>query len=248
MQHRDLLLRIDGDSCWVITADNAAGLGQARLDAVQVAPYIIGQLTARVALLEAVSVGAAPLLISNTLSFDYKSADGQEIQRGIMAAAAQVGLSADDISGSCEVNFPAELTCLGITVVAKAKPQQLWLGRVQPGDSCYLLGQPLVGPDVLAIVDQLLSLERVQQLGHRPGVHEIVPLGSGGAAAEIAGLSTAYNLQFAAEDVYQELAQRSAGPATAVLVVGQLGAADLKRWTQQKVTLLGSFHEVQADG
>lgn len=238
---RDALIQSQGDQWLVITADNSAGVGRSRLDQVQADPYLVGLLTARVALLEAISLGADPLAVSSTLSFGHQTSDGQLIYQGIITTAAGVGLGPDQVTGSSETNFPAEITCLGVTVVAAAARDQLLLGRVHPGDACWLLGQPLVGSEVVAAHSGLLSLPIVQSLTSWPAVREIVPVGSRGVRWELEQLAERYDLCWQAEALGQDFPwQKSAGPATCVIVCGQPDVRQLAAEVgQQSITLLG---------
>lgn len=239
--HRDALFRTCGGQWLVITSDNSASIGQARQDLLAADPYLVGRLTARVAVMEAVALGASPLAVSSTLSFDFSTGQGLEVTRGILDSLAETNLARRDLTGSCESNFPAASTCLGVTVVALAEHEQLLLGQVQAGDSCYLLGLPLVGQSVLAVWPTLLSSTQIQQLTRLSQVHEILPIGSHGIKKELTGLAAAYQLRFHPRQLPGFGWDRSAGPATCVLVVGEPGLERQLQAFGQVVTLLGHW-------
>lgn len=245
---RDALITTCGGQRIVITADNSAGIGHAKLDQVQVDPYLVGLLTARVALLEAIALGADPVAISSTLSFDHQSSDGQRIHKGILAAAATIGLGPEQITGSSETNFPAEITCLGVTAVSAVAREQLLLGRVKPGDACWLLGRPRVGAEVVAAHGGLPTLPLVKSLTSWPLVQEIMPVGSQGIRWELTQLAGRSSLRWQAEPMGGSFPWRkSAGPATCVIVCGQLDPEQLAAHTGQPVILLGHFVEKGAE-
>lgn len=241
--HRDACLKAWGERWLVITTDNSAAIGRARQDVLAVDPYLVGRLTARVAAMEAVALGAAPLAVSSTLSFDYGSMHGQQITRGILDLMAELGLLPQDLTGSCETNFPAQSTCLGVTMVATAERDQLLVKRVEAGDCCYLLGMPVVGEPVLHIWSTLITPAQVQELVNWPEVHEVLPVGSHGVRQELLGLAEAYQLEFYPFWPPGFGWDQPAGPATCVLVAGE---ADLQRKLRtfgQSVTLLGHWQQ-----
>lgn len=219
-RHRDAGLHRLGESWLVVTSDNAAAVGLAPGDQLPVDPYLVGFLTARVAVLEAVALGANPQLASSTLSFDYACAQGQRLTAGVLDLLQTVQLTAAELTGSCESNFPAEITCLGMTVVSVAAADRLLLGRVRPGDQVYLLGSPLVGSAVLPAWHRLPTPAQVQELAGWPEVHELIPVGSRGIAHELQALAAAYDLRLTPTPADGLDQQASAGPATCLLAVG----------------------------
>ena len=239
--HRDAYIKALNDKLLVITSDNSANIGGAKQDLLAVDPYIVGRLTSRVAALEAVSLGASPIAASSTISFDYKSKQGRQITQGILDTLAGLGLTAADLTGSCETNFPAASTCLGITVISMAEPKQLLLHKVRAGDCCYLLGLPQVGQDVLAIYANLLPPAQVEQLTRWPEIHEVVPVGSQGIRKELNELARAYQLEFCSRLPANFVWEQSAGPATCILAVGELGLEERLMTLGQPVTWLGHW-------
>lgn len=237
--HRDAYIKALDDKLLVITNDNSATIGGATQDVLAVDPYIVGRLTSRVAALEAVSLGAAPIAVSSTISFDYMNSQGQQITQGILDTMAGLGLTEHDLTGSCETNYPAELTCLGVTIVSIAAPEQLLLHKVKAGDCCYLLGLPQVGQAVLDIYASLLAPAQIQRLTLCPEIHEVVPIGSQGIRQELSELAQAYQLEFCSRLPADFAWDQSAGPATCILVVGKLGLEEQLKTLGQPVTWLG---------
>jgi hypothetical protein len=239
--HRDACLRRCGDRWLALASDNSAGIGWAAEDALPADPYLVGRLTARVAALEVLSLGATPFLSSSTLSFDYESDHGRSLTQGIVDLLAEVSLTQNDLTGSCETNFPARLTCLGVTVLGWAECGRLLLNRVQPGDECYLLGQPLLGPAVLAGWRTLLDLPTVQQLVSWRELHELLPVGSRGIRRELDGLATAYDLGWSPGPTPAADWSASAGPATCLLAIGEGGLGQRLGSLDQPVSYLGRW-------
>lgn len=239
VQHRDAYLGWAGRQRLIIATDNAANIGPAAADQLAVDPYLVGYLTARVAALEAVTLGATALAVSSTLSYDYQNQYGQQITAGVLAVLAELGLPTTALTGSCETNFPAEVTCLGVTVIALAEPETLLLNQVKAGDGCYLVGTPRVGVAVLQAYRQLPSMQQVQELASWPETSEVIPVGSRGVAHELEQLARVYGRQFRPCLPHDWGWQQSAGPATCLLAIGAPGLEGRLRAGAEPIMLLG---------
>lgn len=238
-KHRDACIKSCGNRLLVITSDNAATIGQAPRDKLVVDPYVVGYLTARVAAMEAVALGANPVVVSSTLSFNYRTNQGQRLTQGVLALMKDLGLSPHDLTGSCETNFPADVTCVGITVASLAEPEGLLLHQAQAGDCCYLLGMPKVGLDVLQTYSSLIKPATVQKLTGWHEVHEVLPIGSHGIQHELREVANAYQLGFCPYLPSDFGWSQSAGPATCLLVIGKSGLEARLQTLGEQVTLLG---------
>lgn len=68
---RDISLIPRGEQYLAIACDSCGGVGSKEMDLVPASPQIVGYYTARVALMEVLSIGALPMALINTL--DRKS-------------------------------------------------------------------------------------------------------------------------------------------------------------------------------
>jgi selenophosphate synthetase-related protein len=104
---RDVLLfRLGKERILVLSCDSAGGIGPKPLDRVKVDGYTVGRFTARVALMEALSTGADPFCLMNTLAVEPKPT-GVEITKGIRSELRYAGLGSKIImKESTEKNIP----------------------------------------------------------------------------------------------------------------------------------------------
>lgn len=217
---RDLrLFQYTSDEVLVIACDSLGGIGPKPLDYVQVSGYIVGKFTARVALMEILSVGATPLCVVDNLCVEYEPT-GREILRGVCDEAILAGLDPESaVTGSTEKNICVEQTGLGVTVVGTCKKAALRIGISQPNDAVIVIGDPSVGEEVVPAEEEgrICGVPDVLKLLSVEGVHEVLPVGSEGLGHELEVLTASSGLRFTPDLVTVDLA-KSAGPATALLV------------------------------
>lgn len=215
MRWRDLsLLDLPGGDTLVVACDSAGGVGPKSGDVVKVAGYISGRFTARVALMEVLCAGARPILLVNTAAVE-PNPTGEEILRGIVAEAALAGLGPELVTGSFEKNIPTVQTGLGVTVLGLAATEQ----RVaKAGDLVVAIGRPKVGEEVGLDDPEIADLPLVRQLLAEPDIHDLLPVGSRGIAAEAADLAASAGLEpewLEPEEGW--VYSKSAGPSTCLL-------------------------------
>lgn len=222
MKRRDVtVLTLPGWSRLLVACDAAGGIGPKELDAVRVPAYVLGRFTARVALMEVIAAGGRPIALVDTACVEPEPT-GRELLRGVVDEAALVGLSAEAITGSFEKNVPTRQTALGVTALAVAERE---LPGAAPGDLVLAVGLPRVGPEVQLDDPAAADLPLVRGLAQAPEVHDLLPVGSRGIAAEVADLAGSAGL--AAEILPPEEGwdlAKSAGPATCCLVAVAPGA------------------------
>lgn len=224
MKHRDLtILPLTNAQSLMVATDAAGGIGPKEGDTVKVPAYVLGRFTARVALMELIAAGGRPVLLVNTCCVEPEPT-GAELLRGVSDEAALLGLGADAITGSFEKNVPTTQTALGVTAMAltdRSSPR-----RAQPGDLVVAVGLPKVGAEVRLDDPDIADLPLVAALSAQPEVHDLLPVGSRGIAAEAAALaeSAGLTVELLPAEPGWDLAQ-SAGPATCCLVA--LGPAAL---------------------
>ena len=214
---RDLLIvPLDGDDCLVLACDAAGGVGPKSGDSVLCSADIVGRFTARVALMEVLAAGAAPVALVCTACVE-PDPTGAGLLAGAMAEARFAGLSPEAITGSSEKNLPTHQTGLGVTAIGRASRSRLRPGRARPGDLVVAIGRPKVGSNVRWDDPEIADLPLIRQLADSDGVHDILPVGSRGIAAELADLATSASLQIAPLPAPGWDLSASGGPSTCVL-------------------------------
>jgi hypothetical protein len=217
---RDLLLyQLDHRRVMVVSCDTAGAIGPKSLDRVRVDGRTVGRFTARVALMEALSVGARPLCIVNTMSVEPKRL-GEEIRKGVRAEIRDARLNSKTrILQSTEKNFPVRQTGVGVTVIGFASSQSLKIGRSLPGDEVVAVGLPLLGREVLRGErdGKIADARDVRRLVKMRFVHGVIPVGSRGIRCEAVNLAKESGLHFKLSSNLNIDVKRSAGPATSVL-------------------------------
>lgn len=219
--NRDVLLfEFCSGEMLVVGCDSAGGIGPKPLDKLKVDGYILGKFTARAALMEVLSVGANPVCVVDALGVEPEPL-GSEILKGIKAEAERAKLDPKlAVTGSTEKNIVVEQTGIGVTVVGTCRRQQLKIGTSKPGDLVVAVGLPYVGLEVLSAEKrmEIAETDDVLKLRNFKFVHEVIPVGSTGIAHEVNILAEGARLNFKLVDQQKVNVEKSAGPATVVLV------------------------------
>jgi hypothetical protein len=248
--NRDVLLfEFPNGEMLVVGCDSAGGIGPKPLDKLKVDGYILGKFTARAALMEVLSVGADLVCVVDALGVEPEPL-GAEILRGIRDEAVKAGLDPQlAVTGSTEKNIAVEQTGIGVTVVGTCRKEQLKIGTSQAGDVVVAVGVPCVGAEVIAPENQNKMAESTDILALRrlEFVHEIIPVGSTGIAHEVEKLAEGAGLKFKLAEQSQVNVEKSAGPATVLLIsLPKLKQSELRMNIKKPLTivayLLSSFH------
>lgn len=216
VRRRDLtVLDLPGGDRLVIACDAAGGIGPKEQDRVRVPGYVLGRFTARVALMEVVAGGGQPVVLVNTCSVEPEPT-GREIMRGVLDEAALAGLDRDAVTGSFEKNVTTVQTGIGVTAVALANGP---LRNAAPGDLVVAVGRPKVGNEVSLDDPDIVDLTAVIRLSRDAAIHDLLPVGSRGIAAEVLDLASAAGLvpELLPPEPGWDL-EKSAGPSTCCLV------------------------------
>ncbi len=238
------LLRLDKRRIIVVSCDSAGGIGPKPLDRVRVDGRTVGRFTARVALMEVLSVGADPVCLASTLTVEPKPT-GMQIIKGIRDEVKYAGLDSRIVMAqSTEKNIRVSQTGVGVTVVATATPRSLKIGRCRPGDVVVAIGLPLVGDEVIkGEKEQMIADTRdVRSLLNLPFVHEVIPVGSQGVLHEAVTIASDSNLRFKLGRGLGLDVRKSAGPATVALCAcSPSPLKDLSRSIKKPVNPVGSL-------
>ena len=216
---RDVRLFRLGGEIIVVSCDSCGGIGPKPLDRVRVDGYTVGRFTARVALMEALSLGAEPMCLANALAVELRPT-GMQIIKGIRDEVKHAQLDSRIVmTYSTEKNISVRQTGLGVTVVGTATPKSLRIGRCRPGDAIVAIGLPHVGHEVVAAEKKrrIADTRDVRSLLNRPFVDEVIPVGSQGILHEVQTIAEDSNLQFTLRSHLDIDIRKSAGPATVIL-------------------------------
>jgi hypothetical protein len=164
---------------------------------------------------------------------------------GIRSEAVVLGLDPNQVVlEKTEENFATAQTGAGLTVVGFANQDDLRLGKTVPGDLLVAVGKPKVGEEVIPaeVHGEIADLRNMATLSQRRYVHDIVAVGSQGIAYEARMMAFAVGRQLKfAEQTAVDL-EKSAGPASVVLVtLDPKRLEDLVLLLQKPVTVIGEI-------
>lgn len=230
---------LEGEQCLVVGCDSCGGIGSKELDIVQAAPEVVGRFTARVALLEVISTGALPTIISVTVANEPEPSSAGILQ-GVRQELESFSPAELPLAVSTEKNMPTRQTGVGVTVVGTVRRADLRICASQPGDSVYCLGLPKVGAEVGSPTDpEIVQTRQIRTLLGMPGIHDIIPVGSRGLAGETASLCRATGLEFIPEPDCPLPWTKSGGPATCALVACAPGSMTRPLFPGLPLALIG---------
>jgi hypothetical protein len=204
----------------VAGSTSSGAVGPKEMDKVKVDGRVLGKFLARVALMDVTATGAFPLLLSLTLGVE-KEPTGNQIIEGINREARSIGLDPNQVlMENTEDNFKTVQTGAGLTVVGLANEEELRVGKTLPGDLIVAIGRPKVGDEVIAAEarGEIADLKNVMQLTQRKYVHDIAPVGGFGIASEAKMMAYGVGRQVKLLEVAGLDLNKTAGPATVVLV------------------------------
>ncbi len=243
---RDLLLfKLDRKRILVVSCDSAGGVGPKPFDNVKVSGSVVGRFTARVALMEALSVGALPFCITVALSVEPQPT-GTQILNGIRNELRHASLTLPIRLQSSEKNFTVKQTGLGITVLSIASPQSLRIKTCKRGDAVMAIGTPHVGKEVVPgeRTGSVSDTRDVRRLLKIPFVHEIIPVGSQGILREAQILAKESGLNFRLNSELSLDILKSAGPATITLCAIPNSRSELlRRAIGKHVSAVGTLYK-----
>ncbi|QSX08381.1 selenophosphate synthase [Alkalibacter rhizosphaerae] len=219
-KYRDLqCTRLDEHSELVVACDSLGGIGPMDLDLVSCPAEISGYFTAMVVLAELLAYGAVPTLVVDNLCFSMEPY-GKDALKGIQRALEESGYPHCPVTGSTEDNIPVRQTAMGMTILGVASIKQRKKRILQSGDSCYLVGIPLVGNQVLKNLGNIKTLEHLALFNQLEWIGDLLPVGSKGVRAEMLEMGRTHSKEWQLEEVESDLLERSAGPATCFLIAG----------------------------
>lgn len=211
------VVQVDRNYSIITACDSCGGIGLKQNDAVKVSPYIVGRFTARVALMEVLSINAIPKTISIAIS-NEPNPTGEEIINGVVAELKAVDLESVPLAISTEKNIETSQTALGITVIGICKNENIRVTKSKSGDFVYCLGIPKVGNEINGLDDiEIVQINHIKNLLKLNGVSDIVPIGSKGILMEIEMLCRNVDCKFIYEPEEYIDMHKSAGPSTCLI-------------------------------
>lgn len=201
----------------VASCDSCGAIGMKDLDTFKIAWSITGRLTTRVALLEVLSTGAVPQMMTVAIS-NEPHPTGDRILEGVKEELESAGLTTIPMAISTEKNMFTQQTGLGISVIGLTEKNQLRIGTAQSGDDVYCLGLPKVGPEISHLEDsEIVQVKDIQILLGISGIHDIVPVGSRGIRTEAQQLATSVKCRIIIDPSCVLDLDKSAGPSTCLI-------------------------------
>ncbi|WP_108670980.1 ATPase [Peribacillus acanthi] len=193
----------------VLAVDNSAGVGLKEYDVVKADYEVVYKFALRVALMECMAFGAAP--ISVVVHNFIDPSVWETIEKITAEICIQSGIEGMTLTGSTESNFPMLQSAIGVMVVGKMHKKEV-RNHVTPANASFaVIGSPLVGEEVLSRGIEILPLNLFQRLLATPGIHEILPVGSKGIAKEFRHFSNG-SIECALD------IEKSGGPATCAII------------------------------
>lgn len=210
----------------VASCDSCGAIGMKDLDVIKIPWSITGRFTTRVALLEVLSTGAVPQLITAAISNEPHPA-GDEILEGVKEELESAGLTLP-IAISTEKNMPTKQTGLGISVIGVVEKNKLRIATAQAGDDVYCLGFPKVGPEINNANDpEIVQVKTIQVLLGISSIHDIVPIGSRGIRCEAEQLAASVNSRLRIDINCTFDLNKSAGPSTCLIFSSSLSLLEV---------------------
>jgi hypothetical protein len=175
-------------------------------------------MTARVALMELLSIGANPIAIIGTFSVEPKPTGNQVIE-GIEEELRSAHLRNLRLLCSSEKNMKVEQTGIGITAVGLVSSSAVKIGQCEEDDEIIAVGKPYVGREVIQAEKNRMLPDTldVMRLRRNRFVHELIPVGSKGILYEAKLIAEESRLLFEPLSSQQVDLKKSAGPATVVV-------------------------------
>jgi hypothetical protein len=239
-----MILKFGKETALVLACDSAGGIGPKSHDSIWASPEVVGKFTARVALMEVLSVGASPICVVNTLSVE-PNPTGSQITKGIRKELRRARISnAIPTLFSSEKNVHTMQTGLGVTIVAEGSLHKLKIGKCMPNDSVLAVGLPFVGSDVVKAERRRLiaDLKDEFRLLRTPYVHELIPVGSRGILREAETLAKDSGLRFRPLPDDKIGLRKSAGPATVLLCsIPSLKWRELQKSIDKPLNIVGEL-------
>ena len=217
-KNRDVeVVRLEQRLCLVTACDSCGGIGSKEMDILRIPARTVGQMTARLVLMEVLSTGALPRVMTVAVSSE-PDPTGNAILEGVNAELTLSGFPDLPVAVSTEKNFEPAQTGLGIGLTGTCPKADLKIAVSEPGNAVYCLGEPLVGREVTGTPSgRIPGTREIRSLLGISGIREVLPVGSRGIRAEAHDLARSVSACFIPEPGSGVDLDKSAGPATCTI-------------------------------
>ena len=219
-KYRDaLMIPLSENELLVMACDSCGAIGIKDQDKVKVSPFIAGKYTARVSLIEVLSLGAKIKGVMVNICNELDPT-GQNILDGIESELCECNIKVP-MSFSTEKNMITNMTALGVTVVGVVNRAQLLMSQSRFGDFVYVVGKPKVGNEVVEDQGEIANTAVLLDLLKMDNIQEIIPVGSSGIEGELDRFLEFNQLKLKfTEDLPIDI-HKSAGPCTSLIVISR---------------------------
>lgn len=219
-RHRDVdFIKLDEYRYLAIACDSCGAIGLKENDIVDVPYSITGKYTARVCLMEILSIGAKPISITTTICNELNPT-GEEILTGVKDEISKLGFSIP-ITISTEKNMKTSMTALGITAIGIVDKDSIMVDNLYENSYVYSIGIPCVGNEVLENQDLLCNMEILKKVLKLQSIKEIIPVGSSGIKGELEKLCKYKGIKIQYENDLKVDIYKSGGPCTVIIVISK---------------------------
>ncbi|PFG15114.1 ATP-binding protein [Bacillus sp. es.036] len=217
-----------GDETLIITSDNSGAIGMKEQDHVAVPYDVVAYYAFRVAVMENIALGGVPIsvVMHNFCGDSEWEALVSGVERGIRELDFDHEIT---ITGSSETNMPLLQSALGVVVVGKQK-REIAEVRLEKATSFAVIGNPLVGEEVVNEETAIAPLELFRWVSEQEGLQAVLPVGSKGILYELNELLDGVQVQESMVQTDLDL-YKSSGPSTSFIVAydGMMEGRLLKR-------------------
>ncbi|MGG3470667.1 ATP-binding protein [Neobacillus pocheonensis] len=199
----------------IVACDNSGAIGMKEQDHVHVPYETVAYFSFRVAAMECIAAGGQPMCV--VLHNFCGNEPWDELVMGIQKGLKELGLKDIPITGSSESNFSLHQSAIGLIILGK-RTDSKWVDlHYSPQLKFAVIGQPLVGPEVVEQAEQIVPLSLFQKVAKLQEVM-IWPVGSKGILFELNQMfqDVTFSLDMVSADVD---ILKSSGPATCFIVV-----------------------------
>ncbi|MFD2923722.1 ATPase [Halobacillus naozhouensis] len=161
----------------VIATDNAGGIGSKPNDLVHVSYKTVVESLFRVSFMDCLAWGAAPFAV--TISNFVGDEVWDELEQTVRNLGNSLGYSLT-ITGSTESNMEMSQSAISLSMLGWVDPAEKRISISPEMCGVAMIGEPLVGEDVLSHPERIAPLELFQTITKQEWVYEILPVGSKG--------------------------------------------------------------------
>lgn len=238
LDYRDCVLieHIPG-TIWVTACDSCGSIGEKEHDMLHVPSKMVGFITARVAVLEVLAMGAQVISAAVPIA-NEPTPTSKNLIEGVRDCFETFGLDIPMII-STEKNMQTTMTAMGIAVNGVAEGVRA--GHYEVGDKIYVMGRPSVGQEVIRYEKELVDARSIYKALAYAGVRELLPVGSKGIQEELVEMMAAWSAEYDLLGTHGLDLEKSCGPATAAIVVA---GCDLKMMLDIPLVCIGEVTAV----